>query len=123
MQSVLQTRYYNIGKGNPVENLVQTQSQAKSSGIKLPEVHGLDKRLDPNVQPEKQGIKPIVDMKMKDSFQTKLRLGQGIAGLRCKIKALTPIAQATEKQPKVLAPSTPKIQDKVIPKPISHCCK
>ena len=33
--------------------LVQTQSQAKSSGIKLAEVHGIGKGLDPNIQPEK----------------------------------------------------------------------
>ena len=74
MQSILQNRNYNIGEGNPVKYLVQTWSQAKSSGIKLPEVHGVDKRLDPNVQPEKQGIKPIADIKMKEIFQTKPRL-------------------------------------------------
>ena len=43
MQSILQTRYYNLGKENPMKYLVQTQSQAKSSGIKLPEVHGQGK--------------------------------------------------------------------------------
>ena len=57
MQSILQTRYYNLGKGSPVEYLIQTQSQAKSSAIKLPEVHGIDKGLNPNVQPEMQVIK------------------------------------------------------------------
>ena len=34
--------------------LIQTQSQAKSSGIKLLEVHGVDKSLNPNLRPEKQ---------------------------------------------------------------------
>ena len=29
-------------------------SQAKSSGIKLPEVHGVEKGLNPNLRPEKQ---------------------------------------------------------------------
>ena len=53
MQGILQTRYYYLGEGNPVKYLVQTLSQAKSSGIKLPEVHGISKRIDPNVQPEK----------------------------------------------------------------------
>ena len=38
----------------------------KSSGIKLPEVHGIGKALDPNVQPEKQVVKPIADTKMKE---------------------------------------------------------
>ena len=36
--------------------LAQTQSQAKSSGIKVPDVHGVGKGLDPNIQPEKQVI-------------------------------------------------------------------
>ena len=38
--------------------LIQTQSQAKSSGIKLPEVHGVGTGLDPNLRPEKQHIFP-----------------------------------------------------------------
>ena len=32
---------------------IQTRSQARSSGTKLPEVHGMRKNLDPNVKPEK----------------------------------------------------------------------
>ena len=55
---------------------------------------------------------------MKEVPQIKLRLVQGRAGLRCKIKIPIPtnksIVQATEIQPKALAPITPKIQDKVI---------
>ena len=88
MQSILKTRYYNLGGGNPVKYLVQTQSQVKSSGTKLPEVHFIGKGLDPNVQPEKHVIQPIADMKMKEVSQIKPRLGQGRAGLRCKIKTL-----------------------------------
>ena len=33
MQSILQIRYYNLGKWNPVKYLVQTLSQAKASGV------------------------------------------------------------------------------------------
>ena len=33
--------------------LIQTRSQAKSSGIKLPEVYSMEKNLDPNLKPEK----------------------------------------------------------------------
>ena len=51
MYSNLQEKYYNIG--NSAQYLVQTQSQVKSNGIKLPEVHGVSKNLDPNIQPEK----------------------------------------------------------------------
>ena len=46
MHKVLHENYYNI------ENyLVQTRSQARSSGIKLPEVHGVGMNLDPNIKP------------------------------------------------------------------------
>ena len=36
------------------KNLIQTCSQAKSSGTRLSEVHGVEKELDPNLRPEKQ---------------------------------------------------------------------
>ena len=32
---------------------MQTRSQARSSGIKLPEVYGMRMNLDPNIKPEK----------------------------------------------------------------------
>ena len=50
MQVVLQDKYYNIG--NFEKYLVQTWSEVKSCGIKLTEVHGIEKSLDPNIQPE-----------------------------------------------------------------------
>ena len=46
MYRVLQENYYKIDS-----YLVQTRSQARSSGIKLPEVHGMRKNLDPNIKP------------------------------------------------------------------------
>ena len=39
--------------------LVQARSQARASGIKLPEVHGMRKNLDLNMKPEKQHAIPI----------------------------------------------------------------
>ena len=90
MQSILQTRYYNLGQGNLGKYLVQTRSQAKSSGIKLLEVHSIGKGLDLNIQPEKQVIKPILIAETKGASQIKTRLGQGRAGLRCKIKTSMP---------------------------------
>ena len=43
-----------------IENyLVQTRSQARSSGIKLLEVYGMGKNLDPDTKPEKQHVNPI----------------------------------------------------------------
>ena len=53
MQSILQYKYYNIGKEKVRKYLVQTRSLAKSSGIRLPEVHGIGKGLDWNILPEK----------------------------------------------------------------------
>ena len=41
MKHILQSNYYDIGKENVGKYLVQTRSQAKSSGIHLPEVHGM----------------------------------------------------------------------------------
>ena len=38
---------------------MQTRSQAESSGIKLPEVHGVRKNLDTSMKPEKQHANPI----------------------------------------------------------------
>ena len=38
--------------------LIQSRSQAKSSGIKLLEVHGMGKNFDPNLKPEKQHAIP-----------------------------------------------------------------
>ena len=73
MCNILQEKYDNIG--NSVRYLVQTQSQAKSSGIKLPEVHGISKSLDPNLQPEKQVAKPL----FKKTSLVKPRIGQGRA--------------------------------------------
>ena len=41
--------------------LVQTRSQAKTSGITLPKVHGVGKGVDPNVhQKKKQVMEPVV---------------------------------------------------------------
>ena len=54
MHKVLHKNYYNMDI-----YLVQTRSQARSSGIKLLEVHGMGKNLDPNIKPEKRHANPI----------------------------------------------------------------
>ena len=69
-------RYYNLDEGKVGKYLVQMRSQVKSSGIKLPEVQGIEKELDLNVLPEKQVIKPIAVPKAKEVSQIKPRLGQ-----------------------------------------------
>ena len=55
MMSVLKERYFNIG--NESRYIVQTHSQAKDHGIKLPEVHGIDKGINPDIKPERQVLK------------------------------------------------------------------
>ena len=57
MQNILQTRYYNIDEKEQGIYLVQTRSQTKYSGIILPEVHGINKGIDPNIRLEKTSYK------------------------------------------------------------------
>ena len=49
-------------------------------------MHGVDKGIDPNIQQEKQVIKPIISSEVKGMTQNKPRLGQGRAGIKWKIK-------------------------------------
>ena len=66
--------------------LVQTRSQAKSSGIKILEIHGANKGLDPCVQPGKQRPLPSLPIQtIHKGLPThpipKPRIGQGRTGL------------------------------------------
>ena len=54
LHTVSQENYYNIDS-----YLVQTRCKTRSSGINLPEVHGMRKNLDPNIKPDKQHANPI----------------------------------------------------------------
>ena len=72
MCQVLDDNYYNE------KNLIQTKSQAKSSGIKLPEVHGMGMTLDPSLKAEKQHTIP------KQGNMERPHIGQGRAGSRRK---------------------------------------
>ena len=59
MKNVLQTRYYSINEREQGKCLFQTRSQAKTSGIILPEAHDIDKGKDPNIRPERQVTKQV----------------------------------------------------------------
>ena len=64
IQKVLQTRCYNISEKEQRKYLVQTRLHGKISGSILPEVHGIEKGIDPNVRPEKkQVINPVTTPK------------------------------------------------------------
>ena len=60
MRDVLQEKYYNFSNVTEDDKyLVQTRSQAKPSGVKVPQVHGIEKSLVLHVKPERQkSIKP-----------------------------------------------------------------
>ena len=67
MKAILNEKYYEIEeeKGN---YLVQTCSQSKDRGIKVPEVHGPEKGLDPNLRPEwlvRKSQKSVVNSKIE----------------------------------------------------------
>ena len=61
--------------------LIQMHSQAKMSGTKLPEVHRIGKKLEPNLRPEKQHALP------KTGETERPCIGQGRAGLGRKPEA------------------------------------
>ena len=78
--------------------LIQTWSQAKSSGIKLLEVHRVGKSLNPNLRPEKQHTFP------KQGNLERLQIGQGRGS--SKRKKPDPINQAIN-QPSNLSQEIP----------------
>ena len=68
-------------------------SQAKTSGTKLLEVHGVEKSLNPNLRPEKQHTIP------KQGKSKRLQMGQGKAG--SKRRKPDPIRQAINQPSKM----------------------
>ena len=119
---------------------MQTRSQVKSSGIKLPEIHGANKGIDPHVKPGKQRPFPslpipTIDKGLPTHPIPRPRIGQGRAGLRRKVKALQPISSPhqlpvqpiTEHVSKTVMPlpeptdqSQSHIQPKIMPRPLSQ---
>ena len=77
MYKILESNLNNFDKNNRFNNskyLVQMHSQAKTSGTKLPEVHGVEKSLNPNLRPEEQHAIP------KQGKSERPQMGQGRAG-------------------------------------------
>ena len=77
MYQVLEDNLY-LGNFCTDKYLIQMQSQAKSSGIKLLEVHDMRKNLDPNLRPEKQLTLP------KQGSLERPHVGQGRPGSKGK---------------------------------------
>ena len=96
--------------------LVQTRSQVRSSGIRLPEINGANKGLDPHVQPGKQKSFPIqtVNKGIPTHPIPKPRIGQGRAGLRRKVNTLQPIPLPCQLPTRLI---TKHVQKAVVPLP------
>ena len=89
MYKILENNSNNFDNNNSFNNskyLVQMHSQVKTSGTKLPEVHGVEKSLNPNLRPEKQHAIP------KQGKSERPQMGQGRAG--SKRRKPDPISQA-----------------------------
>ena len=89
MYKILEDNMNILDKYNNFANekyLLQMHSQAKTSGTKFPEVHGVEKGLNPNLRPEKQHTIP------KQGKSEGLQMGQGRAGSQR--KKPNPINQA-----------------------------
>ena len=63
MHQILQENYYGLETC-----LVQTRCHNKSSGVKLPEVHDVQKGLDPKIKPEKKHAGTIKGCTEKSSI-------------------------------------------------------
>ena len=119
---------------------MQTRSQVKSSGIKLPEIHGANKGLDPHVQPGKQRPFPSLPTITTDKGPPthpipRPRIGQGRARQKRKVKVSQPISlphplpvqPITEHTSRTVMPlpeqtdqSWSHIQPQILPRPLSQ---
>ena len=129
--------------------LVQTRSQVRSSGIRLLEIHGVNKGINPHLKPERQRPLPTLPTQSIPPTHTthhvdkgppthpipKPRIGQGRAGLRRKVKAPLPIASPhplpvqpiVEHDSRTVMPlpepssqSQNHVQPKILPRPLSQ---
>ena len=115
--------------------LVQTRSQVRSSGIRLPEIHGVNKGLDPHIQPGKQKTIPIQTVNKGTPTHPipKPRIGQGRAGLRRMVNTIQPILlpqqlptqpmtkhiqKAVMPLPEPITQSQSQVQPQVLPRPL-----
>ena len=96
LRRVLHENYYKLDKKTEEDKyVVQTGSQAKPSGVKVPELHGIEKTLVPHVKPERQEsvVTLPIDKRLPTDIRLpipKLTLGQGRAGIRRKARVILP---------------------------------
>ena len=111
--------------------LIKTRSQAKSSGIKVIEIHGVNKKINPHVKPERQRPLPTLpthSIPLTNPTQPvnkgplthlipKPRISQGRAGLRRKIRTNQPISLPKQTLAQPILSLTPK-EALSLPEPI-----
>ena len=112
MREILQERYYNLyNMRRDDKYLVQSRSQMKSSGVKLPEVHGVEKGLDPHIKAGRQRlVSPMTDMRNPIS---KPRIGPGRAGIRRKVKIVPPLQTPAPEASQSLPETVTQLQETV----------
>ena len=70
--------------------MAQTRSQAKASGVNLPEVHVMDRSLVPHIRPEIQAVKPTLTWTEVRTSTYKPGVGQDRAGIKRGVKMAIP---------------------------------
>ena len=112
------------------KSLIQTRSKAKSSGIKVPAIHGVNKGINLHVKPERQRPLPVlptcsilptdltqpINKGMPTQPLPKPRIGQGRAGLRRKIRTNQPIPlpKQTLVQPTPAPKKAPSLPESIV---------
>ena len=146
LRRILHESYYKISDvtrtidSGTDKYMVQTRSQAKSSGVKVPEVHCASKGLIPHVKPEKSLVVPIVflipptchlraihhtpstDQRLPINTVpplSKPRIGQGRAGIRRKPKVTLPIPKPIQTPTPPIPKPTPRTAQP-LPEPITQ---
>ena len=121
LRRVLCENYYKLDNTLETDKyLVQTRSQAKSSGVKVPEVHGIDKGFNLHVKSERQKsvvMLPTDKTPPIDKRLPKPRIGQGRAGIRRKARVIlpTPMPMQTSAPP-IPTPAPRAVQS--LPEPV-----
>ena len=112
---------------------IQTRSQAKSSGTKIPEIHSVNKGIDPHIRPGRQklqstSIPPTCDINPTNALQPidkgppthpilKPRIGQGRARLKRKSRTNQPMPLSKQIPLQPITKPAPK-EMMALPEPI-----
>ena len=137
LKSLIDNHFYQINNTNVISQpetnkyLIQTRSQTKSGGIKVLEIHGANKGLDPHIKLGRQ--RPLPTLPMHNMPPTSLTqpvdkrppthptpkpsIGQGRAGLKRKIRANQPVPLPKQTIVQPIQTSAPK-EALSLPEPI-----